>query len=718
MPHSPSLMANTSPSPRLPLAPSLPSPRRDFLQGLTLLGFGAAFSRASLFSQATPATGAASSLPSLNRFPAMMQDWLMKQVEAHTPAMNEWKTREEAEAYVKDVRARLKASFGPLPEKTPLNPKVTRVLERDGYRVENTVFESRPGYLVSSNLYVPNNLKEGEKRPGIVGLCGHSINGKSRDFYQGYAQALARLGNVCLIIDPVGQGERLQWPDGWAKTKQRGSTGEHIQLGNPLCLTGEFLGTWFAWDGIRALDYLLTRPEVDPAHLGVTGLSGGGTQTAWLMALEDRWTMAAPACFITTMKDNAFNELPADAEQCPPDFLKLRLDHSDCIAAMAPKPVILLAQEKDFFDVRGTISAYERIKRLYTALGKPENLQLYIGPDQHTMSLPLREAMYSFFHRASGFSKADKEPALLTEKDEDLWAAPEGNVHNLNSLSLFNVAKTIATKTAAQRPKFASDQDRIAQLNKLLAIDAPALIKTPAPSYRILRSRGSRSYPAKGSTAYALRTEDEIEVICIRLTEESGYISRPQKGIKKATLYVSHRSADAELRHVPWVRELAAPAEDSVFYACDLRGIGDSQPDTCGKDQFDNPYGSHYFYAAHSLMLGRPLIGQRTADLLQTINWLTAHAHQEIHLVGNGWGALPATFAALNHSVVKQVTLKHALSSYQSIVEDPDYAWPDALMVPNILRWMDLPDLYKALEAKRLLSTEPWGSKDGMTLLV
>ena len=109
---------------------------------------------------------------------------------------------------------------------------------------------------------------------------------------------------------------------------------------------------------LGALDYLLTREEVDPQQLGVTGLSGGGTQTAWLMALEDRWTMAAPACFITTLQHNADNELPADSEQCPPNFLKLRLDHSDCIAAMAPRPVILLAQEKDFFDVRGTVSAF------------------------------------------------------------------------------------------------------------------------------------------------------------------------------------------------------------------------------------------------------------------------------------------------------------------------------------------------------------------------
>lgn len=639
----------------------------------------------------------------------------MKQVAAHAPTVNEWKNKEEAERYVQDVRARLKKSFGSLPEKTPLNPKITRVLERDGYRVEHLVFESRPGYLVSANLYLPNNLKEGEKRPGIVGLCGHSINGKARDFYQGYAQAFARLGSICLIIDPVGQGERLQWPDGWAKTTQRGSTGEHIQLGNPLILTGEFLGTWFAWDGIRALDYLLTRPEVDPQHLGVTGLSGGGTQTAWLTALDDRWTMAAPACFITTMQHNANNELPADSEQCPPNFLKLHLDHSDCIAAIAPKPVILLAQEKDFFDVRGTIEAYERLKRLYTALGKPENLQLYVGPDQHTMSQPLREAMYRFFHQHSNRPKVEQEPALITEKDEDLWVAPEGNVSQLGSQSALAINANIAAQLVTKRPTYATPQELTKQLNTLLALNPKTHAKTP--SYRILRSRGSRQYPAKANTTYALRCEDEIEVICTRLTDESGFISRPLKGIKKAILYVSHRSMDAELRHLPWLRDLAKQNQDAVFYTCDLRGIGDSQPDTCGNNQFDNPYGSHYFYAAHSLMLGRPLIGQRTGDLLSVIQWLIAHGHEEIHLVASGWGALPAAFAALNHQAIKKVELHHALSSYQNIVDDPDYAWPDALMVPHILRYMDLPQIYSAL-GNRLTSVEPWGSKNGKDYLV
>ena len=119
----------------------------------------------------------------------------------------------------------------------------------------------------------------------------------------------------------------------------KGGTGtrEHLYAGNQQSLVGEFVGTWRAWDGIRALDYLLTREEVDRRHLGVTGNSGGGTMTTWLCGVEQRWTMAAPSCFVTSFRRNLENELPADTEQCPPRALALGLDHEDFLAAMAPK---------------------------------------------------------------------------------------------------------------------------------------------------------------------------------------------------------------------------------------------------------------------------------------------------------------------------------------------------------------------------------------------
>ncbi len=698
----------------------LTSPRRDFLQttGLGLLGLPLA---SSLSAQApsdpaksvsAPATAA--SMAPLNRFPRMMQDWLVEKVrgaetrgDIHRDAL---KTQADAEAYVKSVQERIRQCFGPAPEKTPLNARVTGVVERDAYRIENVIFESRPGYLVTGNLYVPKGRTG--KMPATIGVCGHSMNGKAAGTYQSFAQGLARHGHICFLIDPVGQGERFQYLEKTGlKSRLGGGTTEHIQMGNHQVLVGEFLGAWFAWDGIRALDYLLTRDEVDPEHLGVTGNSGGGTQTTWLCGLEPRFTMGAPSCFVTTFRRNAENELPADTEQCPPQVLALGLDHSDFLAAMAPKPVIIMSQEKDYFDTRGSAEAYERLKKLYTLLGKPENIQLHVGPDPHGYSQPNREAMYGFFNKAAGISAEKTEPALTLEEDNVLWCAPKGQVAELKSRTLMSFTQEKAKALAAGRKALQGDALKAA-VSSVLRL--PALPEA-APDYRILRNAGGRKYPAKAWCTYAVETEPGVFALVTRLQEEP-LTSRIPGSPKKAVLYISHRSADAELRDEPLVQALVQAGPEAAFYACDVRGMGDSQPNTCGSDQFTRPYGSHYFYAAHGLMLDRPLLGQRVFDVLRVIQALRAAGHQEIHLAGRGWGALPAAFAALLSLDVTQVTLKNALASFESVALDPEYKWPFAVMLPDALSHFDLPACYAALADKKLQNLEPWGAADGLAL--
>ena len=146
-----------------------------------------------------------------------------------------------------------------------------------------------------------------------------------------------------------------------------------------------------------------------------------------------------------------------------------------------------------------------------------------------------------------------------------------------------------------------------------------------------------------------------------------------------------------------------------------MRGIGESQPDTCGANQFLRPYGSHYFYAAYGLMLDQPLLGQRTHDVLRVVQLLKAAGHSEIHLAGKGWGALPAALAALLSDQVQQVTLKNALTSFQELAVHEDYQWPYAVMPHGVLKHFDLPDCYRALKPKKLRQIEPWGAADGMS---
>jgi len=186
-------------------------------------------------------------------------------------------------------------------------------------------------------------------------------------------------------------------------------------------------------------------------------------------------------------------------------------------------------------------------------------------------------------------------------------------------------------------------------------------------------------------------------------------LSRPHGDGKRAILYVAHQSSDAELREEPLLAELAKAEPNAVLYTVDVRGIGESRPDTCDENSYLNAYGNDFFYAIHSIMLDRPYVGQRTHDVLRVLDWLGSIGHDEVHLVGKGWGALPATFAAVLSDRVRQVTLKNALTSYQEIAESTDYAWPLSALVPNILSAFDLPDCYRALQAKRLRQIDPWG---------
>ena len=668
--------------------------------GLTLADWCGAAALSAAEASATP-------LAPLNRFPRMVQEYLVEQLRrfetAHHQAIAAIETKAHAQGYVASVRERIKVCFGPFPEKTPLNPRITGVVERDTYRIEKVIFESRPQLLVTGNLYVPKHRQF--PLPGVVATCGHSDNGKANATYQSFSQALARMGYVVFIFDPLGQGERLQYPDDRLGSRVGIGVREHLCAGNQQFLVGEFLGAWRAWDGIRALDYLLTRPEVDPHHLGVTGNSGGGTMTTWLCGLEPRWTMAAPSCFVTTFRRNLENELPADTEQCPPRVLALGLDHEDFLAAMAPKPVLILGKEKDFFDIRGTEAAYARLKALYGELGAADNVAMFAGATPHGYSQENREAMYRWFNRITGVSDRQKEPELTLEKDETLWCTPKGQVAEMKSRTVFSFTRAASLALAKQRPKLERDALVRAVVETLRLPQASQI-----PDYRILRNLPARRYPRPQATTYAVETEPGIFALVCRLSAEP-LEARPPKGPARAILYISHQSSDAELREEPLVRQLIEAEPASAFYACDVRGIGESRPDTCGYNTFLEPYGSDYFYAIHSLMLDRPYVGQKTSDVLRVLDWLPSCGHTEIHLAGKGWGALPATFAALLSAAVVQVTLKNALTSYAEVADSELYRWPLSAFPPGVLKQFDLPDCYRALAAKKLRQIDPWDSQ-------
>jgi hypothetical protein len=228
------------------------------------------------------------------------------------------------------------------------------------------------------------------------------------------------------------------------------------------------------------------------------------------------------------------------------------------------------------------------------------------------------------------------------------------------------------------------------------------------PDYRILRPLSSRKYPKRYSVTYAVDTEPAVHALVYLLLDERHY-SRPPGEKDRAVLYVAHHSSDAELRDEPLVRQLFDAEPESELFTCDVRGIGESRPNTCGRNSFLEPYGCDYFYAIHSIMLDYPYVGQKTHDVLCVLDWLAGCGYQKVHLAGNGWGAIPAAFAALVSGRVVQVTLKNALTSYTEIAESVDYRWPLSCLVPGVLKQFDLPDCYRALVAKNLRQIDPCG---------
>ncbi len=299
------------------------------------------------------------------------------------------KTPEDIARRQKELRAFFLRSLGDLPERTPLNPPhVVGTLQRDGYRIEKVIFESRPAHHVTANLYVP----EGKAPfPGILLPCGHSDNGKAYEDYQRACILLAKNGMAVLCYDPIGQGERYQRLDAQGKPVIRGTT-EHTMAGIGALLVGRQLASYRIWDGLRALDYLASRPEVDPTRLGCTGNSGGGTMTAYLMALDDRIAVAAPSCFITSLERLFATIGPQDAEQNITGQVAAGMDHADYVTLHAPKPTLLTVGTRDFFDIRGSWDTFREVKLIFGRLGYGERVDLFESDEEHGFTRPRRIA--------------------------------------------------------------------------------------------------------------------------------------------------------------------------------------------------------------------------------------------------------------------------------------------------------------------------------------
>jgi cephalosporin-C deacetylase-like acetyl esterase len=312
-------------------------------------------------------------------------------------------------------------------KKTPLNARTTGILERETFTVEKVLFESHPGFYVTAGLFIPR--KRQKPAPAVIYACGHTSMGFRSETYQHVILNLVKKGFIVLAFDPIGQGERLQYPDAeTGKSKMGGPTIEHSYAGVQTLLTGTSLTDYFIWDGIRVLDYLETRTEVDMNRVGMTGRSGGGTQTVQIAACDNRIYAAAPECYLTNFKRLLQSIGPQDAEQNPYNAIKKGFDHPDYLHIRAPKPTLMITTTHDFFSIQGVRETFAEVQKSYDAFGKPENIQMTEDMGVHESTKNNREALYTFFQKHLGLPGEPLDMETSPFSIEELWVTPTGQV--------------------------------------------------------------------------------------------------------------------------------------------------------------------------------------------------------------------------------------------------------------------------------------------------
>src|SRR5690625_2833858 len=340
--------------------------------------------------------------------------------------LSDWQQRQD------EVRKTLADIMGPFPEKTPLNAEVLRTVEKEDYIVEHIVYESQPNFYVTSSLFIPKEVKS--PKPAILFTSGHSNRAYRRAIYQVPIINLVKKGFIVFAIDPVGQGERLQYYDSGSGQSIVGSaTREHSYAGAQAFITGNPLARYMTWDGIRAVDYLLNRPEVDPERIGIHGLSGGGTQAAYIAAFDERIVASAPTGYITNFRRLLQSIGPQDAEQNFYGGIAAGIDHADLLEIRAPKPSLILATTEDFFSIQGARETAREVENIYKVYGKSDNFGMVEDGGGHGYTKKNREAMYSFFQQHLDNPGSSEDLDVETLSAEEIQVTETGQVSTSRS---------------------------------------------------------------------------------------------------------------------------------------------------------------------------------------------------------------------------------------------------------------------------------------------
>ena len=611
-------------------------------------------------------------------------------------------TRADAEVRQAIVQQKLETLVGAMPERTPLNAKILWETQAQGFRIRKVIFDSQPNFPVTALLYVPDGQTAAFKRPAILMTPGHYPPGKGGDIRT--AALFALNGFVVLSYDPIGQGERLQYPDPAhpGASLVPGATGEHAEASLQPMLLGDTFARYEIWDAMRGVDYLAALSEVDPHRIGAFGCSGGGTVTALTSALDTRIAASGVACYITS-----FNALlptlgPQDAEQSSPRFLSSGLDFADLIEAAAPRPYAVISTYDDMFPFAGARGSVAEARRFYALfdtasagtsaerampatdatptqpalnidtsheVSPAARLQFITGPGRHAALAPILGQILGFFLRNLEPGADADHPVL-----PDALVSPRSGINvGLDGLpkEAFQVTPTgqVATSYPDAATVFALNRLRA---HKLLSASRPNLNRE-ALAASVRATIASEAMPGAfkpnesqrtATGEFELPTADGLSLRCDFVRPEGA-------GRHPAVLFLVPDSTDAAGPIARGNRERVQSLVDAgnVVLAVTPR------PSPPGNEGMKAPVlGTFYLLSLRADLVGRTLAGMRVDDVIRAMDELVARPDVDptrISAEASGHMGLVLLHAALLDARIRHATVDHVLTSYRSLVEAP-----------------------------------------------
>ena len=664
---------------------------------VVLFGFGSVVAglRAE---EATPTVGAArADGEMMKRYLLGLVDQATKQWEAEYEQRT---TPEQIAAWQKELRGRLLNVIGGLPERGPLNARITGKVERDGYTVEKVIFESQPQLHVTAILFLPDASRFKPPYPGVVVPVGHSGNGKAYDEYQTMGALLALNGMVGIVYDAIDESERIQYHNERAPyvfDKNWGSqvhgTYGHEMVGIGSILLGRNTARLEIWDTMRAIDYLQSRPEVDRQRIGCTGNSGGGIVTAYVVALDDRVQAAAPSCYAEYLPEVLKTIGPQDAEHETWATMTLGPQQTDLLMMRAPVPTLLCVATHDFFPITGAWQTARYVKRLYTRTGFAERFDIIENDAPHNYNRQQREAAARWMSRwLLSKDQAISEPTIRLLGAKEAQCTPEGQVMQLpGARSAYDLNEDYENELTKRREAAWANQDRGARLERVRQLTGiRKLDELPMP--KVMVKYESEQRPGYRIEKLEIRLEEGIVLPALLFTAEKAPAGR-------VIVYVHEGGKGADGFEGGRIEQLVLGG--ARVLSVDLRGTGQTQQTTQIKWAM---VGTDWQDISTAYCLGRSYVGMRAEDVLVAARYAAkefAGPAGTVDLIAVGNVGVPALHAAaLEPSLFSSVKLSQALVSWASVIHCRLTLNQYVNVVQGALLEYDLPNLAAALGTK------------------